>query len=289
MIKEISKSCNSVSVKHASSLLGVSRSGFYKWSSDDNGLRPDSDARIKDEIVKIIGECPGYGYRRVDPELRRRGFIVNHKRISRIMKQNNLICKKKRFKPTTTDSDHNNKVYPNLIRNIEIVRPNQVWASDITYIRLVKGFVFLAVIIDLFTRRCIGWELSRCLDNRLALNALRMALKVREDENLEDLIHHSDKGVQYTSAEYVMCLKEKNIRISMSRTGNPYDNAYAESFFKTLKVEEVYLNEYETYRDALENVGRFIEEVYNKKRLHSSLGYKTPMEFEREVSINIEA
>jgi len=289
MIKVVSESLNPVSVKDASGLLGVSRSGFYKWSSNGTDFRPDSDSRIKDEIIEIIGEYTGYGYRRVTAELRRRGFTVNHKRVLRIMKQHNLICKKKRFKPTTTDSNHNNVVYPNLIRDIDIVRPNQIWASDITYIRLVKGFVFLAVIIDLFTRRCIGWELSRRLDNRLALNALRMALRNREGENLEDLIHHSDKGVQYTSAEYVMCLKERNIRISMSRTGNPYDNAYAESFFKTLKVEEVYLNEYETFRDALENIGRFIEEVYNKKRLHSSLGYKSPIEFELEVSINIEA
>jgi len=289
MIKKMSESSRPISVNRASELLGVSRSGYYKWASPENGLRADSDARIKDEIIEIVGEYTGYGYRRIVQELKRRGFIVNHKRVNRIMRENKLICKRKRFKPMTTDSNHDNRVYSNLIKDLEIVRPNQVWASDITYIRLVRGFVFLAVILDLFTRRCIGWALNRGLGNRLALDALWMALKTRQHNNLEDLIHHSDQGIQYTSSEYVQLLTDRHISISMSRTGNPYDNAYAESFIKTIKVEEVYLNEYETYRDARENIGRFIEKVYNKKRLHSSLGYRSPMEFEQEAALNIEA
>jgi len=289
MIKEVNESSKIIPVKDAASSLGVSRSGYYKWASQESDLVPDDDPRIKDEIVKILEENPGYGYRRVTPELRRRGFKVNHKRVRRIMKENNLLFKKKRFKPTTTDSNHNNEVYPNLIKGIEIVRPNQVWASDITYIRLLNDFVYLAVIIDLYARRCIGWELSRNLDTQLALNALKMALDTRKGEKLDGLIHHSDQGVQYASKEYVQCLKGRNIQISMSRKGNPYDNAFVESFIKSLKTEEVYLNEYETFRDALENIGRFIDEVYNKKRLHSSLGYKTPIEFEKEAILNIEA
>ena len=203
------------------------------------------------------------------------------------MQEDNLLCVKKHFKPLTTDSNHNHKVYPNMIKNREIKQPNQVWASDITYIQLADEFVYLAVMLDLFTRRCIGWQLGRHIDTQLTFSALDQALKHRWNPDLLGIIHHSDRGVQYASNLYVDRLKEHNFQISMSRKGNPYDNAFVESFIKTLKYEEVYLNEYETFSDALENIGRFIDDVYNKKRLHSSLGYKSPEAFEQEANINI--
>ncbi len=164
---------------------------------------------------------------------------------------------------------------------------NQLWVADITYIQLLKEFIYLAVVIDVFSRRCIGWELSRHIDTGLTLNALRKAFRTRNSDDLKGLVHHSDQGVQYASREYVDCFKERGILVSMSRTGNPYDNAFAESFIKTLKCEEVYLNEYGTFNDALENIDNFIEEVYNSKRLHSSIGYKSPVDFEKTLSLNI--
>jgi transposase InsO family protein len=163
---------------------------------------------------------------------------------------------------------------------------NQVWASDITYIRLSEEFVYLAVILDLFSRRCIGWDLDRNLSTELTLNALKMAIKGRWNDNLRGLIHHSDQGVQYASKEYIESLEAHGIRISMAAQGNPYDNAFVESFIRTLKYEEVYLNEYEAFSEALENISRFIEDVYNRKRLHSSLGYRSPIDFEKEVTLN---
>ena len=176
--------------------------------------------------------------------------------------------------------------YPNLLKDLEITKPNQVWASDITHIQLVKEFVYLAVIIGLFTRKCIGWNLGRNLDPQLTLNALNKAINTRWDENIRELIHHSDQGVQYASIAYADCLKEHNIKISMSGKGNPYDNVFVESFIKTLKYEEVYLKEYESFSDAQSNINQFIKEVYNKKRLHSSLGYKSPDDFEKELNLN---
>ena len=290
MIKEVIETPKSVPVKHASSLLDVSRSGYYKWSShDDHHHSDEQEKQLKGEIHHIIGEFTGYGYRRVTHELRRRGLTVYHKRVLRIMREEKLICKKRRFKPQTTDSNHEHRVHPNMIEDLEITRPNQVWASDITYVRLVKGFVYLAVLIGIFTRRCIGWELDHHIDTQLTLNALHNALENRKGTERKGLIHHSDQGVQYASGEYVETLEEHGIQVSMSMKGNPYENAYAESFFKTIKTEEVYMNEYETYQDALENIGPFIEDIYNRKRLHSALGYMPPMEFEREVGLNIEA
>ncbi len=163
---------------------------------------------------------------------------------------------------------------------------NQVWASDITYVQLLHEHIYLAVILDLHSRKCIGWELSRNIDSQLAMNALAKALENRWSEFTQGLVHHSDQGIQYASTDYVDCLKEHNILISMSRKGNPYDNAFAESFIKTLKVEEVYLNDYGTFEDAYRNIWRFIETVYNRKRLHSALGYKSPDQFEMEVALN---
>jgi transposase InsO family protein len=243
--------------------------------------------KIKDELHKIAIEFPRYGYRRMTIELHNRGYHINHKRVLRLMQEDNLLCVKKHFKPLTTDSNHNHKVYPNLIKNREITQPNQIWASDITYVQLIDEFVYLAVMLDLFTRKCIGWKLGRNIDTQLVLTALDQAIEKRWTPCLQDLIHHSDQGVQYASNQYVNRLREHNFHISMSRKGNPYDNAFVESFIKTLKCEEVYLNEYTTFSDALRNIGRFIDDVYNKKRSHSSLGYRSPEDFEREVKLNI--
>jgi transposase InsO family protein len=276
-------------VSNAIRTLNVGKSGYYEWLRKPD-LDPDSvriEMDIRNEMQKIAIEFPRYGYRRMTIELHNRGYHINHKRVLRLMQEDNLLCVKKHFKPLTTDSNHNHKVYPNLIRNLKITQPNQVWASDITYIQLTDEFVYLAVMLDLFTRRCIGWKLGRNIDTQLTLTALDQAIEHRWTHDIQGVIHHSDQGVQYASNLYVDRLKEHDFQISMSRKGNPYDNAFVESFIKTLKYEEVYLNEYETFSDALENIGRFIDDVYNKKRLHSSLGYKSPEAFEREVNINI--
>ena len=245
-----------------------------------------NEPELKERILKVIKDFPAYGYRRVTRELVRRGQHVNHKRVHSIMWENNWLCRKKRFKITTTDSNHKHRVYPNLIKGLVITKPNLVWASDITYIRLAQGFAYLAVVLDIGTRRCIGWALGRSIDTQLTLDALHMAFRIRRVKKVRNLIHHSDQGVQYASNEYVDCLVSHGIQISMSRRGNPYDNAFCESFMKTLKTEEVYMNEYRTFVDALENIKEFIEEMYNKKRMHSALGYKSPEEFEKEVSLN---
>jgi putative transposase len=285
----ISEKSDCISVNRAAELLDASRSGYYKWrdKSHDPEAEINSDVSIKEEMQKIVIEFPGYGYRRVKVELRNRNHVVNQKKVRRLMKEDNLICVKKRFKLQTTDSNHGEKIYPNLAKNLEVKDINRLWVADITYIQLSKEFVYLAVIIDVFSRRCIGWDLSRNIDTQLTLNALLKALQTRNKDDLKSLIHHSDQGVQYASMDYVNYLKDIGIRISMSRKGNPYDNAFAESFMKTLKYEEVYINEYRRFNDALQNIEHFIEEVYNLKRLHSSIGYKSPVEFEKRKSLNM--
>jgi putative transposase len=271
--------------------LEVSRSGYYNWqkrrelSSSANSEYMD----LKDQIQEIAFEFPRYGYRRITAELQSRGYAVNHKRVLRLMRQDNLLCLKKKFKPVTTDSSHSLPVYPNLLKSMKIIGLNQVWASDITYVQLLHEHIYLAVILDLYSRKCIGWELSRDMGSQLTMNALAKALENRSADSIDCIVHHSDQGVQYASKDYVDCLKKHRIKISMSRKGNPYDNAFAESFIKTLKWEEVYLNEYETFEDALRNIWHFIEKVYNKKRLHSALGYRSPEQFEMEVALNIVA
>lgn len=271
-----------ISISKACYHLNISRQAHYKWQhrTNTNGM----GFPLTSEIHDIALEFPKYGYRRITAEMRRRGKAVNHKKILRIMREENLLCKpKKKFRITTTDSDHNYPIYPNLAKNIVLTGINKLWVADITYVHLADGHVYIAAIIDVFSRKCIGWELSRRIDANLVLNAFDMAIKARVRLGIDGLIHHSDQGVQYACNEYVDLLEELGIKISMSRKGNPYDNAFAESFMKTLKAEEVYLKEYKTFDEAYNNIRKFIEIVYNKKRLHSSIGYVPPEEFEAEV------
>lgn len=244
-------------------------------------IKDQKDKIIVDEIEKIILKFAGYGYRRVTRELVSRGLKNNHKRILRIMRENNLLCKvKRKFHPGTTDSNHEFKIYPNLIRDFVPTRINQLWVADITYVRLGTGFCYLAVVLDVYSRKAVGYHLGLDLSHDLALNALEMALKTRGVT--EGLIHHSDQGVQYASISYTNLLKAKGIKISMSRKGNPYDNAFAESFMKTLKKEEIHLYEYENFLEAKIRVESFIVEVYNSKRMHSGIGYLSPEQFEKQ-------
>ncbi len=275
-----------VSVCRAARLLGVSRSGYYKWLRARDNVEPcASDLLLREEIQRVALEYSRYGYRRVTVELGNRGFSICRKKVYELMKQDNLLCVRKRYRLCTTDSNHSERIYENLARDLSVTGINQLWVADITYIQLSREYVYLAVVMDVYSRRCVGWELGRNIDTRLTLGALQKALETR-GPGLEGLVHHSDQGVQYASREYVKCLEEHGIRVSMSRRGNPYDNAFAESFMKTLKYEEVYLNEYDTFKEALENIERFIDEVYNQKRLHSSIGYKSPIDYEKTLNIN---
>lgn len=240
--------------------------------------------RLRDAIQKIALQMPAYGYRRVTAELRRRSWRVNHKRVLRLMRQDNLLCLRRRAFVRTTNSDHKLAIYPNLARNLVVSGVNQLWAADITYIRMQQEFVYLAVILDVYSRRVIGWALGRTLEASLVIQALKMAIRRGRVE--PGLVHHSDRGIQYASHAYTELLIEHGIRISMSRKGNPYDNANVESFMKTLKYEEVYRSEYADLEDARHQIRRFIEMVYNRKRLHSALGYRSPVEFERLRSLS---
>lgn len=267
--------------------LGLSRSGYYKMQRPENDV--DSDSVAITVIQEIVLEYPYYGYRRVTKEMHRRGHSINSKKVLRIMRENNLLCIQKKFKIKTTDSNHNLPVFQNLAKKITVARLNQLWVADITYIQLLKGYVYLAVVIDRFSRKCIGWDMGRRIDALLAINALKMAISGRKSLGINGLVHHSDQGVQYASHEYVNLLKEHGIAVSMSRRGNPYDNAFAETFMKTLKAEEVYMKEYRTFDEAYANIKQFIEDVYNSKRLHSSIGYVPPNEFEMGFLNNCEA
>jgi len=257
-------------------MTGLSRSGFYRSRVPRQATPVEME--IRDEVQKIAVELPAYGYRRITAELQKRGFAVNHKRVVRMMREDNLLCVRRRKFMVTTDSRHNLRVYPNLAAQITPTAINQLWVADITYIRLRVEFVYLAVVLDAFSRRVIGWALGRTLESGLAIAALEMALTGREPE--AGLVHHSDRGVQYASQNYTDLLKQHHAEISMSRKGNPYDNAACESFMKTLKYEEVYRNEYRDFEEAIASLGEFLERVYNQKRLHSALGYLPPAEFE---------
>jgi len=258
----------------------VSRSGFYRF---DEGTKPDPDMDLRDAIQRIALAWPSYGRPRITAELRRRGWTVNAKRVHRLLREDNLLCVRQRKFVVTTDSNHGRKVYPNLARALVLTGMDQLWRADITYIRLRQEFVFLAVILDAFSRRVIGWALDRHLEDELTLTALRMALSRRSTQ--PGLVHHSDRGSQYASREYTDLLKANHIDISMSRKGNPWDNAACESFMKTLKYEEVLRNEYRDLAEARASIREFLEKVYNQKRLHSALGYLPPAEFEAQLAV----
>ena len=255
----------------------VSRAGFYRWRNAPPGSDPDLD--LRDEIQRIALEYPYYGWPRITVELERRGWQANHKRVYRIMREDNLLClRRRKFAVVTTNSNHNRPVYPNLANGMVLTGINQLWVADITYIRLELEFVYLAVMLDAFSRRVIGWALERTLEDELTLAALRMALERRSPA--PGLVHHSDRGVQYASGDYTGQLKEHHITISMSRKGNPYDNAFCESFIKTLKYDEVHRQEYRDLAEARASIEHFLERVYNQRRLHSALGYCAPAQFE---------
>lgn len=254
---------------------------YYRAHSLEDKLK--QDAELRDKIESIVLEFPGYGYRRVTKALHRQGLRVNHKRVLLIMRQEGILCRRKRSFLCTTDSNHGFKVYPNLTHHFEVSDLNQLWFADITYIRLNHEFLYLAALLDGYSRKVIGWSLGNSLNIDLTITALKAAINSRRPP--AGCIHHSDRGVQYASEKYVRLLEEAKFQISMSLKGNPYDNATIESFFKTLKCEEVYLCEYRNIKEASESIHHFLEEIYNRKRLHSALGYIPPVEFE-DMTLN---
>jgi len=258
-------------------LAQVSRAGYYRsWQEK----APEEEALEVRAVVQqiVLEHRRRYGYRRVTAELRRRGMAVNHKRMARIMGEDNLLGLRCKAWVGTTDSGHDLRVYLNLARRMELSAPDQLWVADITYIRLCREFVYLALMVDGFSRRAVGWALQRTLQSRLAVQALEMAIAQRQPP--PGLVHHSDQGIQYAAAEYVALLAQQRMTPSMSRPANPFDNARCESFIKTLKQEEIYCHRYRDLEDLRLHIREFIEEYYNRCRLHSALGYRSPVEFE---------
>lgn len=254
--------------------MNVARSSYY-YRAKTCGI--DREALVE-RLRTIKAAMPAYGYRRVTAQLRHDGLVVNRKRVQRLMRENGLLAKLKRRFTVTTDSDHGRTVFPNRARHIVPAGPNQLWVADLTYIAIDRGFIYLAAILDAWSRRVIGYAVGRSLDSRLALAALDAALAARRPP--PGCLHHSDQGIQYVSMAYCRRLADHGLEGSMSRRGNPYDNAKAESFMKTLKVEEVYVANYRTYTDVVERLPRFIDDIYNSQRLHSALGYWSPVQFE---------
>ena len=271
----------SLSIERMCQLAGVSRAGFYRSLQ---GRAPvEEHMEVRSVIQQIAVEHQRrYGYRRISAELRRRGMLVNHKRVLRILREDNLLAVQPRSFVVTTDSEHEFEVYLNLASRMKLTGTNQLWVADITYIRLKKEFVYLAVVLDAFSRKVVGWALDRTLAARLPIAALEQAIAQRQPP--PGLVHHSDRGVQYACGDYAQVLQQHQMIPSMSRPANPYDNASCESFLKTLKREEIYANDYRDLEHLFANIEVFIEQYYNRCRLHSALGYRPPEEFEQEAS-----
>jgi putative transposase len=259
-------------------LAGMSRASFYRFDEEES-TEADRDMELRDAIQRIALKWPSYGRPRITAELKRQGWKVGPNRVRRLMREDNLLCVRKRKFVVTTDSNHGLKVYPNLASKMELSGINQLWVADITYIRLQTEFVYLAVVIDAFSRRVIGWALDRTLEDDLPLQALRLALQQRQP--VSGLVHHSDRGSQYASQDYTNLLKAHGCRISMSHKASPWENGGCESWMKTLKYEEVFRQEYRDLAEARSCLERFIDKVYNEQRLHSALGYRPPVEFEQ--------
>jgi putative transposase len=274
----------SLSIERMCQLARVSRASFYRSLKEQVPLEESMEVRSAIQQV-ALEHRRRYGYRRVTAELRRRGMLVNHKRVAHIMREDNLLAVQPKQFVTTTNSSHALEIYLNLARRMKLTGIDQLWVADITYIRLKSEFVYLAVILDAFSRRVVGWSLDRTLASRLATVALEMAIETRRP--LAGLVHHSDRGIQYASGDYVAILKDHEMVPSMSRPANPYDNASCESFMKTLKREEIYANEYESLEHLQGNVEEFIERYYNRTRLHSALGYCSPEEFEQQTERDV--
>jgi putative transposase len=257
----------------------VSRASYYRsWRKQEP---KQEEVALRDAIQRLALKDRHCGYRRIGRWLKREGWVVNHKRVLRLMREDNLLSIRRRRFVVTTDSTHPWRIYPNLARRMVLSAMNQLWVADITYVRLQQEFIYLAVILDVYSRRVVGWSISRQLDSSIAQQALEVALKKRQPE--PGLVHHSDRGVQYACGDYVKRLEAASITISMSRPGNPWDNAWAESFMKTLKVEEVDGRHYRNFDDAASSIGSFIDELYNEQRLHSALDYCSPIEFEADL------
>jgi transposase InsO family protein len=262
-------------------LVGVSRAGYYRQLEESEPYEAEMALRTAIQEI-VLTHHRRYGYRRVTAELHRRGMVVNHKRVLRVMRTDNLLAVRFRKFVLTTDSQHDCQVYVNLAARLTVTGANQLWVADITYIRLRTEFVYLAVVIDRFSRKAIGWALDRSLAARVAVAALQQAIARRQPP--PGVVHHSDQGTQYASAEYVAVLTASQMMPSMSRPGNPYDNAFCESFMKTLKQEEIYCNQYADFDELSQHLEEFIGAYYNRLRLHSALGYRTPEEFERDAA-----